>query len=129
MNVDTWTPAVRKRRLERIEQASGCSADEHDLVAEYRRIDLRLLVRAQLFFGTEQVEERVRLIRVAVERRQLRRPAEVDQGPYVPVHAPCGRHRDGRKRHLPIGDAQHCAVEPDVGRADAERPNGRRHAE
>ena len=50
VNLNARHHAARERRLEHVEQARRGHADEHDLVAKHRRIDIRLLVRQQLLF-------------------------------------------------------------------------------
>ena len=81
-----WMPGIlppRERRLEDVEQPRRRHADEHDLVPEDRRIDVRLLAGEDLLLRVQQVEERVvgyvRLFRSASSAgpRKLIEPPQV----------------------------------------------------
>ena len=57
MDLNAGHESACEWRFEDIEQASSGDPDEHNLVPEDRRIDVRFLFRQKLLFRVEQVKK------------------------------------------------------------------------
>ena len=121
--------SARERRLEYVVQPRSSDADEDDLVLEHRRIDVRFLVRENLFLGVQQIEERVRRVRPALEILEHRGPAKIDQAPQVVLRAFFRPNRSRRQGHRLAAHVQCRTVYEDAARVGVCRANRRGKSE